>query len=1270
MSGLLLILVVVLFVVVMNHRNDADARFEKFEKDLAAIRRELWATKGKGKTAAPPSKAADDDEDEDEDEEALPAKPLVLPKPPATKLPIPPLPPLRPTSRPAAPRPPAPRPVHAAAPAAAPVVHKAPQRPVEPRVKLPSIDWEQFTGVKLFAWLGGLALFLAAGFFVKYSIDNNLLPPALRLAIAALTGLLLIGGSFAFEPKRYAVLRQSLAAGGVGVLFAVIFAATLYYRFIGTGPGFGLLALTAMAAFVLAVAQKAPATAVLGALGAWIALVLVEPGQATLPMLFAYLAVVGLSLHQVARRLDLAWLSAYGSLGTLAALWAAQSSVAVGASPLAQAGAWTGQFALFTAAVWRMPWDPRKHDSLGLAAALSFAAALGCGAMLLPQPGLMPGLVAAATMGLQLLVGMRQRPWAKGTLMGALLSWVLILAWAISQPMPAASPGGLALLLGYGLLGGLGPVLLLRDPDVAKEMRQWLLVYPVALLVLGLAMVFSHPSLPPLFWPVDLLLQLLGLGMALIAGALFVAMLSLLGLLFSVALWLGNPTSLAALAGPFFYAALLFGGLGMAAAMLWLAPRVIGLRRQLGLDTAVQDAAKDASFDTAILMPWLTATPVLGAFLLLGMVLQRLDGQSPQMAMATALSLLLVGLGLSKRLGHSALGAVTALSAVLALAAWAIAPPAGLAPAALAWSLGFWLLLTISPFVLYKPVDGWRDAWCGHAVAAAAAALMAILLARLQFSAQQVAPGLVLVALVQLMAVAALLPSLNGKPDRNSILAFWGAALLFFVSSIPVLLLDHGWLGLALVFEGAGLVWLNGRVQHPLLPVTGLGMALYGLGSMVAGYGAMRGADASPMVNPGFLSFAVATVLQTLAALEARRQSPGYPQGWRLGQRWTAVGLGFYLLNLGIAEFFAGGPSNGFDLRSEGRWAQYVIYTLAWALVGSGLWAFLRKRSVMAWVGLGLLFLAVGRALLLPFFYPAWVPSLGPWINAAWWVYVPLMVLLSLLRVWELRRGGGGPARAILWALLLTVFAAFKIESNSTLMTGQALQVFSSGSAVHALSQAAAWSLFGLVLLLWPRLLEREFRLFGLTLFLVGTVAAVWLPLGYASAWADSLPVLNGPWILLLLLTLLWGWMAKRQWPEGQWPLEMAPRPLLGTLALLAGFYTINVGVAQCFRRQGEALHLVSHGRLGHRLSNSLSWMAYGLFLLGLGIRSSARHLRMAGLALVALTAVKVFLGDLRELSQLYRVAAFVGLAVSLLLVSYVYQRFGQESGSNEKRKP
>ncbi len=32
-------------------------------------------------------------------------------------------------------------------------------------------------GAKLFAWIGGLALFLGVAFFVKYSFEHNLISP-------------------------------------------------------------------------------------------------------------------------------------------------------------------------------------------------------------------------------------------------------------------------------------------------------------------------------------------------------------------------------------------------------------------------------------------------------------------------------------------------------------------------------------------------------------------------------------------------------------------------------------------------------------------------------------------------------------------------------------------------------------------------------------------------------------------------------------------------------------------------------------------------------------------------------------------------------------------------------------------------------------------------------------------------------------------------------------------------------------------------------------
>jgi len=46
-----------------------------------------------------------------------------------------------------------------------------------------SFDWEGLIGVKLFSWIAGIALVLAAIFFLKYSVDHGWLGPPMRMAI-------------------------------------------------------------------------------------------------------------------------------------------------------------------------------------------------------------------------------------------------------------------------------------------------------------------------------------------------------------------------------------------------------------------------------------------------------------------------------------------------------------------------------------------------------------------------------------------------------------------------------------------------------------------------------------------------------------------------------------------------------------------------------------------------------------------------------------------------------------------------------------------------------------------------------------------------------------------------------------------------------------------------------------------------------------------------------------------------------------------------------
>ena len=121
----------------------------------------------------------------------------------------------------------------------------------------------------------------------------------MRLAIGALAGLALIVSSGRFQRVRYDITRQTLAAGGIGQLYTVVFAATLYYHFLPELVGFILLTVVSAAAFVLALYHRRIAVSIMGALGAYATPILVDPGQSSLVMLFVYLLIVNAGIYQV-----------------------------------------------------------------------------------------------------------------------------------------------------------------------------------------------------------------------------------------------------------------------------------------------------------------------------------------------------------------------------------------------------------------------------------------------------------------------------------------------------------------------------------------------------------------------------------------------------------------------------------------------------------------------------------------------------------------------------------------------------------------------------------------------------------------------------------------------------------------------------------------------------------------------------------------------------------------------------------------------------------
>jgi uncharacterized membrane protein len=266
---------------------------------------------------------------------------------------------------------------------------------------------------------------------------------------------------------------------------------------------------------------------------------------------------------------------------------------------------------------------------------------------------------------------------------------------------------------------------------------------------------------------------------------------------------------------------------------------------------------------------------------------------------------------------------------------------------------------------------------------------------------------------------------------------------------------------------------------------------------------------------------------------------------------------------------------------------------------------------------------------------------------------VALLAALAGRRLWV----GSGPERrrSQVWYLAVTfafVSVAIPLQLEKEWIT-------------------VGWALEGLALItLWKRLDHPGLKYLGLGLLAAVTARLIINPAVFAYYPRSGRPIFNWlmytylvPGAALLLSSRALGGLEVDRWLGWERSLYgiVGRRPAgaiaCGLAAILVGFWWINLTVIDYFSLGGQ-LDL-SFDRLPARdLSLSLSWALYALILLATGMARRSVGLRWLSLGFLVLTIGKVFLYDLGELKDLYRVASLVGLAVSLLLVSLAYQRF------------
>ena len=313
--------------------------------------------------------------------EQKPPPPENAPAPTPEKIPIPPSPLL---ARSVSPPPPVAIPP--------PLPPPLPVTTPPPAVASTPFNWEAFMGVKLFAWLGGLALFLGVIFMVKYSFENNLITPLGRVTIGAGVGAAAIAAGWWLARGRYRVTAQSLCATGIVILYADLFAAHSFYGLISLMTAFFAMAAVTLFSFLIAVGLDAPVIVILGLLGGFLTPVLLRSGVDNAPALFLYIALLDLGVAAVALRKSWLYLILLAAGGTALT----QLGWTIEFFNLAKAGRdywiFLGFEALFVAIYFlRSIRQAGSQEKIGelwttLAAAVAGCSALGFGFWLLAVP--------------------------------------------------------------------------------------------------------------------------------------------------------------------------------------------------------------------------------------------------------------------------------------------------------------------------------------------------------------------------------------------------------------------------------------------------------------------------------------------------------------------------------------------------------------------------------------------------------------------------------------------------------------------------------------------------------------------------------------------------------------------------------------------------------------------------------------------------------------------------------------------------------------------
>ncbi len=150
--------------------------------------------------------------------------------------------------------------------------------------------------------IGILLLVFGIGFFLKYSVERDLITPIGRVGLATLAGLSLLIGGVRLLGGQFRLIGQGFLGAGITTLYFAAFASTNFYHLIEPQYAFAAMILVTALSGWIATRFHSILVAIIGVLGGYGTPVMLSTGEVNFLVLYGYMTILAIGVLWICSR--------------------------------------------------------------------------------------------------------------------------------------------------------------------------------------------------------------------------------------------------------------------------------------------------------------------------------------------------------------------------------------------------------------------------------------------------------------------------------------------------------------------------------------------------------------------------------------------------------------------------------------------------------------------------------------------------------------------------------------------------------------------------------------------------------------------------------------------------------------------------------------------------------------------------------------------------------------------------------------------------------